>query len=316
MSNSFTFFDALPVAASSPLALFGYLAALAASVALVWRVRRNQNLLSRIKDIPSKDRKDTLQAEMGVVLPKSISAEQWLRSRVQQYYFLGFVVLVLCVTLIGVIAFTYSAGPNQHAEDGNAVGEARRPKAEVAGVTSIDFRSSEIGDSLAPGHGTGHLLVTTHIDVRNVTEPAASLTWSGTTGTLRIGGATIPFRSYFFTNLTDEGPWTGQDPVDARPVAIRGGEVVGHDVMFIPENTGAGRYRWDDFLRAIDRPGEANPVFEIAVATKVGETAEAPIRRRCTARLDEFMDRYHALARANTKSHWITVECGEQGERQ
>jgi hypothetical protein len=125
MGNSFTFFDALPLAASSPLALLGYLAALAASVALVWRVRRNRNLLDRIKDIPRGDRKDALQAEMGVVLPKSISAEQWLRSRLHHFYFLGFVIVVLCLTLIGVIAFTYSGKLGSSAREGNAARDAQ-----------------------------------------------------------------------------------------------------------------------------------------------------------------------------------------------
>jgi len=196
---------------------------------------------------------------------------------------------------------------------GSQVAETPRPKAQVSGMTAVDFRSSRSEDSLLPGHGSGLLLVTTDIAVRNVTEPARSLTWSGTTATLRLGGATIPFRSYYFTNLTDQvEPWLGQHE-DAGPVSIRAGEVARHEVMFIPLNTGTGRYKWDDFLRAINRPGDQNPVFEITIATAVGEAAEAPITLRCTARVDELMDDLRRLSRANVTSRWITAECGQQG---
>ena len=105
-----TFFEALPSAAQSPLAMVGYLTAIAATVAIAFRVRRNKNLLTRIQDIPKGDRKELIQNEMNVVLPKEITAEQWLRSKLHQYYFIGSLVVILCLTLIAVITLTKTGG--------------------------------------------------------------------------------------------------------------------------------------------------------------------------------------------------------------
>jgi len=182
------------------------------------------------------------------------------------------------------------------------------PIADVTGMTGIDFRSSLPEDTLAPGRNHGYLWVTTDLAIRNTTEPGRSLTWTGTTGILRIGGAAIPFRHYYFTNLTDTGPWVGEGAA-AGPESVRAGEVVRHDVMFAPENNGTGLYKWDDFLRAITGEGARNPVFEITLATAVGEEAGPSIPLRCTARLDALMGDIRRLAAAGATGRWITAEC-------
>jgi hypothetical protein len=185
------------------------------------------------------------------------------------------------------------------------------PKAAVTGATSIDFRSSNPDDRLTPGRNDGYLLVTTNIAVRNTSEPARNMIWTTTTGTLHIGGATVPYRSLYFTNLGDTGhPWLGEGAVTAMPVAIKAGDVVQHDVVFQPANTGAGRYKWDDFLRAIGREGEPNPVFEAAVATAIGDAEGPSLILRCTARLDELMGEIRKHAAEGSKGYWVTAECG------
>jgi hypothetical protein len=185
------------------------------------------------------------------------------------------------------------------------------PKAAVTGATLVDFRSSSPEDSLTPGRNQGYLLVTTNVAVRNTSEPARNMIWTNTTGTLTIGGATIPYRSHYFTSLDDTGrPWMGEGAVTARPEAIAAGEVIQHDVMFIPANTGTGRYSWDDFLRAIGREGEPNPVFELAVATAIGEAEGPSLILRCRARLDQLMADIRRAAAEGSRSYWITAECG------
>jgi len=184
------------------------------------------------------------------------------------------------------------------------------PVAEVTGMTVVDFRSSEPEDTLVPGRNQGFLLVTTDLALRNTTEPGRSLTWTGTSGLLRIGGAAIPFRNYYFTNLTNAvTPWLGEGATAAAPASVGAGEVVRHDVMFISENNGTGLYKWDDFLRAITAQGARNPLFEITLATAVGEEDGPSIPLRCTARIDALIGDIRRRAAEGRASHWIASEC-------
>jgi hypothetical protein len=185
------------------------------------------------------------------------------------------------------------------------------PKAAASGVTVIDFRSSEPGDSLSPDRGSGYLLVTTDIAVRNLTEPGRSLTWTGTTGTLRVGAGAVPFAAYNFTTLfddDDEKPWLG-DYRKAGPVKIGPGDAVPHEVTFIPGNTGAGRYKWTDFLKTITRAGEPNPVFDVVIATAIGEGDESALNLHCNGRVDELMDEIHLHSTPGERKPRITAAC-------
>jgi hypothetical protein len=100
-------FSGLPAVASSPYALVAYLAVIAAWVVIAWRVKRNSNLLQSLGKLPPRDRLKALQAEMGSVqLASGLSPEQWLRSRVHLYYFLGFAVVILSFVILFVVAAT------------------------------------------------------------------------------------------------------------------------------------------------------------------------------------------------------------------
>src|ERR1700752_2544238 len=84
---------ALPSVASSPLAIIGYIAAIAAWVFIGWRVVRNKNLLENLKDLPPKDRLQALKEEMGrVPLKEGLTPEQYLRSRTHLYILIGFII--------------------------------------------------------------------------------------------------------------------------------------------------------------------------------------------------------------------------------
>lgn len=99
-------FAALPGVATSPLAFVAYLAAVIAWAGIAWRVNRNRQLLQHLDKLPEKARLEALRMEMGAVRLKSgLSPEQWIRSRIHLYTFLGFAILAL----IAVILFTVSA---------------------------------------------------------------------------------------------------------------------------------------------------------------------------------------------------------------
>lgn len=89
-----SFFDALPAAAASPLALLAYLAALVAAVILLTRYRRIQALAS----LPAKDRAEALKRETRYgSLGVGLTGEQWTRHERSQS------ILIMGLTLLGVI---------------------------------------------------------------------------------------------------------------------------------------------------------------------------------------------------------------------
>jgi len=98
--------DALPGAAISPYAFVAYVLLIVANVVIVWRVKRNKNLLDSLEKLPEDKRLEAIQLEMGVALPKhGLTAEQWLRSKIHQYYFMAFVAVIVCGTTIFVVAY-------------------------------------------------------------------------------------------------------------------------------------------------------------------------------------------------------------------
>ena len=80
--------------------------AIASWTVIAFRVKRNKNLLANISKIPEKDRLKALESEMGSVrVPENMSPDQWLRSKVHQYYFWAFVLLAVLVALVVAIAY-------------------------------------------------------------------------------------------------------------------------------------------------------------------------------------------------------------------
>src|SRR5262245_49485527 len=97
--------SAIRLVGTSPLALGAYAFTIAAYVFTALRVNRNKNLLVHLQKLPPKDRLAALKAEMGMVrLTKGLSPEQWLRSRIHQYYLIAF--LASCIVVVAVLAFT------------------------------------------------------------------------------------------------------------------------------------------------------------------------------------------------------------------
>lgn len=97
--------SALPIAASSPLAMAGYVITVVAWLVIVIRVKRNKQVLNNLDKFPKHDRLELLRAEMGAVRLKSgLSPEQYLRSRIHLYYLIGFAMICLLLVLLFAIA--------------------------------------------------------------------------------------------------------------------------------------------------------------------------------------------------------------------
>lgn len=132
--------SALPSVAGSPLAFAAYLAAIVAWVVIAWRVNRNKQLLRNLDKLPERSRLEALRMEMGAVRLKSgLSPEQWIRSRIHLYYFMGFAILAL----VGTALFTVSAVT---AEDPGTVGSDVTLFQENGGAGSAPAAPRGTGD--------------------------------------------------------------------------------------------------------------------------------------------------------------------------
>lgn len=94
------FLKAIPAVAASPLALVAYLATVLAWTLIAWRVKRFQVLMDKIEKLKEEDRLEAIRIETGRVVPKGMTAEQYLRSRIHFFMFVGF--LAFCATAIFV----------------------------------------------------------------------------------------------------------------------------------------------------------------------------------------------------------------------
>lgn len=97
-------FEVLPTTAKHPFAFVGYIVVTLSWVALAWKVKRNNILLSHLQKLPKKDRLEALRLEMGAIqLKEGLSPEQWIRYRQHIYYFIAFLVGCLAVVVMFAI---------------------------------------------------------------------------------------------------------------------------------------------------------------------------------------------------------------------
>ncbi|AZC31674.1 hypothetical protein C4K38_3716 [Pseudomonas chlororaphis subsp. piscium] len=99
---------ALPIVATSPYALIGYLITVAAWTWAMHRSVRLKILMARLHELPADERVKVIQLELGEVLPSSISPEQWLRARNHRHFMLA--VIVLLGTLAAIATVSINAG--------------------------------------------------------------------------------------------------------------------------------------------------------------------------------------------------------------
>ncbi|MBZ5508596.1 MAG: hypothetical protein LAO78_24315 [Acidobacteriia bacterium] len=104
-------FNAIPSAASSPLALVAYCISVGAFVAIAWSVTRQRNILKKLKNIPESRREQALRIAMGPTLKGGMTASEWIRARIHLYLFLAFMIACFIVIVIFLDAtFRMQAG--------------------------------------------------------------------------------------------------------------------------------------------------------------------------------------------------------------
>jgi hypothetical protein len=148
-------------AATNELAFVAYIVAVVSWFYLRSRVDRNKNLLQRITALPQEDRIEILREEMGTApLQGGLTPEQWLQSRIHQYYFMGF--LVLCGVIVIVVAiFAYERGNKKGSSDlvtrkdfderPFVLVETRQPPADTSEAHEVPrFLETRLSDSGAP----------------------------------------------------------------------------------------------------------------------------------------------------------------------
>jgi hypothetical protein len=141
--------SAIPSAATNRYSLIAYALALVAYILTIWRVQRNKNLLEALQKLPAKDRIGALETEMGGVrLAEGISAEQWLRSRINKYYLLAFLATCIVVVVIFAIAATAGGDPNSNTFE-DATGTIAQPRDR--GVVKRSFEVSGIEHNVGKG---------------------------------------------------------------------------------------------------------------------------------------------------------------------
>lgn len=101
----------LPDVATSPLSLLAYVVTVGAYVYIALRVSRHKNLLQHLAALPEQDRLSALESEMGSArLRSGITPEQWLRSKIHKYYFLGFIATCFTVVVVVVLVLYETHG--------------------------------------------------------------------------------------------------------------------------------------------------------------------------------------------------------------
>ncbi|MGA7317752.1 MAG: hypothetical protein WBX22_27730 [Silvibacterium sp.] len=139
--------SALPTAASSPLAFAAYVLVIAAWLVIALRVKRNRQLLDHLEKLPDSDRLKALQLEMGAVQVRAgLTADQWLRSRLQLYYFLSF--CLVCVVAVVVFAIAMTTPMSRASGD-----TSRQPKQAEAADADItgNWHAAFTDADYAPG---------------------------------------------------------------------------------------------------------------------------------------------------------------------
>ncbi len=95
--------NAIPAAASSPLALIAYCISIVAWVIISYRVIRNKQLLQKIDKFPENERRIIVISEMGMP-PEGITVEAWIKSKTQTNILIGLTLILLTLAFVFFIA--------------------------------------------------------------------------------------------------------------------------------------------------------------------------------------------------------------------
>jgi hypothetical protein len=98
------FLTSLSQVASSPYAFAAYIAVVAAWVYTTVARHRLSRMANLLRELPPAERTQLIAKEYSFAPRGGLSAEQWIRSRQHLLLFLGFFSLVVCATVIVIIA--------------------------------------------------------------------------------------------------------------------------------------------------------------------------------------------------------------------
>ena len=116
------FLKNLEAVAASPYAFAAYIAVVAAWVYTSVARHRLKKIAEMLENLPPEDRTRVLLKEYSTVPRSGLSANQWIASRRHTLFFLGFLAIVVCVTIVVVVALARTAAPNAGSEQGNDSG--------------------------------------------------------------------------------------------------------------------------------------------------------------------------------------------------
>jgi hypothetical protein len=95
----------LPAVSNSPLALVGLIVLLVSATVLFWKQSQLRSLARTLEAVPEGDRLERIRLDYGVRPRSGVSAQTWLRSRRQEFLFLGFVSSLLTGLLIFIAVY-------------------------------------------------------------------------------------------------------------------------------------------------------------------------------------------------------------------
>jgi|SRR5579864_2563022 len=133
---------ALPSIAGSPLAILAYLVVIGVWLLSYMRTARFRLLVDKIKTLPEADRIRVLEAEMNTVIPKSITAQEWLLSKRQLYLTIAYVLTLLAAIFLISQAYLHrgeAAIDDVKVKSSDGLGLIGGARAETAGAGVDEF---------------------------------------------------------------------------------------------------------------------------------------------------------------------------------
>jgi len=96
---------ALPEISSSPLAMVGLIVLAVAATFLFWKQASFRSLAKTLESLPERDRLERIRIDYGARPKAGVSAQNWLRSRRQEFLFWGYLSTLFVALLAFLVLF-------------------------------------------------------------------------------------------------------------------------------------------------------------------------------------------------------------------
>ena len=152
------FLNAIPSAATSPLAFLAYIAALIAWVVIGLNTNRLRVIMPHISSLPKKDQIAAIHAAIGyVAIPTGLTGEEYLRRRIHTFVFSAFMALIAVIAFIIGLTF-YKYYERRMVADNMINNILTAPSSDFmhavndinAGLTMVTNAAKEIGPEISP----------------------------------------------------------------------------------------------------------------------------------------------------------------------